>query len=111
MNAESREGIHLNDFNKLIKGIAKEAGIVEEIIITQKRGVERIDTTYKKYDLIASHTCRRSFCTNEYLKSTPTLFIMKISGHRTERNFLKYIKVDEQVAAQKMLEFWKTRNE
>jgi hypothetical protein len=34
---------------------------------------------------------------------------MKISGHRTERNFLKYIKVDEQVAAEKMLEFWKTQ--
>ena len=103
------EGIHMNDFNILIKGIAAEAGINEEIIITQKRGAERVDTTYKKFDLIASHTCRRSFCTNEYLKGTPTLFIMKISGHRTERNFLKYIKVDEQVAAQKMLEFWKTR--
>ncbi len=103
------EGIHMNDFNKLIKGISEEAGINEEIIITQKRGVERVDKTYKKHELIASHTCRRSFCTNEYLKGTPTLFIMKISGHRTERNFLKYIKVDEQVAAAKMLEFWKSR--
>ena len=103
------EGIHLNDFNKLIKGIAAEAGIDEDIIVTQKRGSERIDTTYKKFDLIASHTCRRSFCTNEYLKGTPTLFIMKISGHRTERNFLKYIKVDEKLAAQKMLEFWQAR--
>ena len=103
------EGIHMNDFNKLIKGIAEDAGINEEVIITQKRGAERVETTYKKFELIASHTCRRSFCTNEYLKGTPTLFIMKISGHRTERNFLKYIKVDEQVAAQKMLEFWKAR--
>ena len=103
------QGIHMNDFNKMIKGIAAEAGINEEIIITQKRGSVRVDTTYKKFELIASHTCRRSFCTNEYLKGTPTLFIMKISGHRTERNFLKYIKVDEQLAAQKMLEFWKTR--
>jgi integrase len=34
------EGIHMNDFNKLIKGIAEEAGINEEIIITQKRGAE-----------------------------------------------------------------------
>ncbi len=103
------EGIHMNDFNKLIKSIAVEAGVNEEIIITQKRGAERIDTTYRKCELIASHTCRRSFCTNEYLKGKPTLFIMKISGHQTERNFLKYIKVDEMVAAQKMLEFWKSQ--
>ncbi|KPK87356.1 MAG: hypothetical protein AMS27_02670 [Bacteroides sp. SM23_62_1] len=99
----------MNDFNKLIKDIAKEARIDEEIIITQKRGAERIDKTFKKFELIASHTCRRSFCTNEYLKGTPALFIMKISGHRTERNFLKYIKVDEQVAAEKMFEYWRTR--
>ena len=101
------EGIHMNDFNKFIKGIAKDAGINEEIIITQKKGPDKVESTYNKFELIASHTCRRSFCTNEYLKGTPTLFIMKISGHRTERNFLKYIKVDEQVAAQKMLEFWR----
>jgi len=100
----------MNTFNKLIKIIAEKAGIEDEIIVTQKRGGERIDKTFKKYELIASNTCRRSFCTNEYLKSTPTIFIMKISGHKTERNFLKYIKVDEQVAAERMLEFWKTRD-
>jgi len=69
----------------------------------------QFETIVKKYQLIASHTCRRSFCTNEYLKGTPPLFIMKISGHRSEKNFLKYIKVDKQVAAEKMLEFWKSQ--
>ena len=103
------ETIHMSDFNKIIKSIAEEAGINEEIIVTQRRGTERIDTTYMKIDLIASHTCRISFSTNEYPKETPTLFVMKIRGHRTERNFLKYIKVDEQVAALKMLKFWKPR--
>ena len=103
------EGIHMNSFNKLIKDIAVKVGIDDEIILAQKKGGERFDKTFKKYELIASHTCRRSFCTNEYLKGTPTIFIMKISGHRTERNLLKYIKVDEQVAAEKMLELWNSR--
>jgi len=103
------EGIHMNEFNKHIKTIAKKAGIDEDIIQTKKKGAERVETIEKKYQLIASHTCRRSFCTNEYLKGTPPLFIMKISGHRSERNFLKYIKVDEQVAAEKMLEFWRSQ--
>lgn len=103
------EGIHMNEFNKHIKTIAKKAGIDEDIIQTKKKGAERVETIEKKYQLIASHTCRRSFCTNEYLKGTPPLFIMKISGHRSEKNFLKYIKVDKQVAAEKMLEFWKSQ--
>lgn len=103
------QGIHMNDFNKQIKTIAKKAGIDEDIILTKKKGAERVETILKKYQLIASHTCRRSFCTNEYLKGTPPLFIMKISGHRSEKNFLKYIKVDKQVAAEKMLEFWRSQ--
>ena len=51
----------MNDFNKLFKGIADEADIKEEIIITRKRGAERVDITYKIFELIASYTCRRSF--------------------------------------------------
>jgi integrase len=47
-----------------------------------------------KYQHISSHSCRRSFCTNAYLsKSIPTQTIMKISGHKSESSFLKYLKL------------------
>lgn len=42
-----------------------------------------------------NHTARRSFATNMYLKGVPTISIMAITGHTTEANFLKYIKVDK----------------
>ena len=69
-------------------------------------GSEKIDTVYWKYELITSHTCRRSFCTNQYLAEVPTVFLMKISGHRTERAFLRYTRIDEEMAAKKMMEVW-----
>lgn len=53
----------------------------------------------KKYELISSHTCRRSFCTNMYLAGFPAEELMKISGHKSTTAFLTYIKVDNLQAA------------
>jgi integrase len=93
-------------FNAEIKKIGRLAGIDSEIIITKRKGIEKVDNFYKKYELMSSHTCRRSFCTNQYLKGVPTVLLMKISGHSTEKAFMRYIKIDEEMAAQKMKEYW-----
>jgi integrase len=95
-----------NTFNADVKKIGKLASIDENIVFTHKRGNVKEDRTYKKYELISSHTCRRSFCTNQYLKGVPTVLLMKISGHKTEKAFLRYIKIDEEMAAHKIAEFW-----
>jgi hypothetical protein len=47
-----------------------------------------------KWEMVMTHTARRSFCTNMYLKGIPVPTIMAISGHKTEKNFYKYIKAD-----------------
>jgi integrase len=47
---------------------------------------------YPKYELVSSHVCRRSFATKLYRK-IDTLTIMKITGHKTEKQFLEYIKI------------------
>lgn len=95
-----------NSFNSEIKEIGKLADINTDIVITSKKGIEKVDKSYKKHELISSHTCRRSFCTNQYLKGVPTVLLMKISGHKTEKAFLRYIRIDEEMAAKKMMEYW-----
>ena len=45
---------------------------------------------------------RRSFCTNAYIKGLDTLDIMAISGHKTESNFLRYIKVTREQRAKRI---------
>ncbi|MBD0374207.1 MAG: hypothetical protein ICV51_01065 [Flavisolibacter sp.] len=66
--------------------------------------------TKPKYNLITSHTCRRSFCTNEFLAGTPVLLIMKISGHKKEKDFYKYIRITAEEAALKIEKIWKERD-
>ena len=97
------------NFNYYIKEVVRLAGIDEMIKITHKRGNKIIEETRPKYAWIMSHTCRRSFCTNEYLDGTPTNLIMAISGHKTEKAFRRYIKADQVQKAQMIKKLWDNR--
>jgi integrase len=98
-------------FNKSIKLIGKLAGLTEPIKFSHKIGNKKIEIIKPKYDWIISHTCRRSFCTNEFLAGTPVELIMKISGHKSLRDFYRYIKITPEQAAQKIREIWRQRGE
>ena len=80
---------------KHIRKCAELAGITEEVSLGRIKGGQSIIRTGAKSQFIMNHTARRSFATNMYLRGVPTLSIMAITGHTTEANFLKYIKVDK----------------
>lgn len=93
-------------FNDYIKEACRLAGINQEHTITRTVGGRLISETMPKYKLISSHTGRRSFCTNQYLRGIDTLMIRSISGHRTEKSFLSYIKVTAEQHAERMEKKW-----
>ena len=99
------------DFNRYIKVIGKLAGIDEIIKFSHKRANKKVEVSKPKYSWITSHTCRRSFCTNEFLAGTPVELIMKISGHKSLRDFYRYIRITPEEAAQKIREIWQKRGE
>jgi integrase len=94
------------DFNYAIKEVGKLAGINELITFSYKKGTKTLVETKPKYAWMTSHTCRRSFCTNEFLAGTPVLLIMKISGHKKEKDFYKYIRITAEEAALKIEKIW-----
>ncbi|MEO7802061.1 MAG: site-specific integrase [Ginsengibacter sp.] len=97
------------EFNRHIKTIAKLAGIIELVKHSHKKGNKNIVEVEPKYAYITSHTCRRSFCTNEFLAGTPVELIMKISGHKSVKDFYKYIRITPEEAGEKIKELWKNR--
>lgn len=97
------------DFNYYIKEVGKLAGITQLIKFSHKKGNKDVVTVKPKYAWITSHTCRRSFCTNEFLAGTPVDLIMKISGHKSLRDFYKYIRITPEEAGQKIREIWQNR--
>ena len=73
------------------------AGIDKNVIVTEYKGGKnkRTDTVKMKYELIGTHTARRTFATNMYLAGdVPVHSIMKITGHRSEKSFLQYIVLE-----------------
>ena len=94
-----------------IRECARHAKIDEEVRIVENRGGIVSTLSFKKYQLIGMHTGRRSFATNMYKRKFPTIAIMRLTGHTTESNFLKYIKVTpEENAAMMAEEFFHCQN-
>ncbi|MEO0058897.1 MAG: hypothetical protein RLZZ312_544 [Bacteroidota bacterium] len=60
---------------------------------------------FEKWRLVSSHVCRRSFATNLYGK-VPNKVIMSATGHKTEAQFLAYIKTTGTENANKIAEHW-----
>ena len=80
--------------------IAKDAEINTPFTKFITKGGKNVSTTMKKHEAVSSHVARRSFATNAYKRKIEPLLIMAITGHKTETEFLKYIKVtDEEKAA------------
>ncbi|NMA73306.1 MAG: tyrosine-type recombinase/integrase [Bacteroidales bacterium] len=100
------DAISNQKFNDYIKEVARIVGFNGKESITITRGGKRVTENYQKWELISSHTGRRSFCTNMYKRGLPTLMIMSISGHKTEKSFLKYIKVKQEEHAEMMAKAW-----
>jgi integrase len=86
--------------NKRIKDVGEDAKITMPVIREKIQGGLKVASSIPKNKLIKTHTARRSGCTNMYLGGVPTLGIMKISGHKTEREFLSYIKTSKEQTAQ-----------
>ena len=93
-------------FNDNLKDVCREAGLTEHVIKSITKGGKKQTTIYEKWQLVSSHTARRSFATNLYKSGFPSISIMQITGHKTESSFLKYIKVTKEEHAKMLMMHW-----
>lgn len=81
--------------NEYIKEVAEKVDLLKtEVVINSTHDGTRVSKTVPKYKLIENHTARRSFATNAAAKGIAYQFIMPITGHKTEKAFLRYIKIE-----------------
>ncbi len=95
----TNQGLNLD-----LKDIGKLAEINEKVSINITKGGMRVNNVHKKFELITTHTARRSFATNMYLAGIPSISIMKITGHKTEKAFMRYIKISQEDNAMKLID-------
>ena len=97
----------MNEYLKEIGQMAKCLTAPTSKTVT--KGGFKVTTNYEKWELLTTHTARRSFSTNEYKEGTPAITIMAITGHKTEKAFLKYIKLTPKEHAILLKTHWDKR--
>lgn len=93
--------------NDYLKDVCKQAPLLcGPASKTTTRGGMKTTVNYKKWELVSTHTARRTFATNAYKQKILTITIMAITGHHTEKSFLKYIKITPKEHAEIMAGMW-----
>ena len=91
--------------NRDIKELCRLAGINEEIRVTTYKGNVRTDKIQPKWELVGTHTGRRTFIVNALsLGITPNI-VMKWTGHSDYQAMKPYIDIVDSIKASSMTKF------
>ncbi|GGK72060.1 tyrosine-type recombinase/integrase [Rufibacter glacialis] len=96
-------------FNKLIKDCCKEAGIKQPQTITKYSGGKAKEFTLPKYELITSHTARKTFTTLSIEDNVNLKALKSMTGHKKDASFNKYINITESFQIQELDRTWNKR--
>lgn len=88
--------------NRELKDLCRLAGIDSEERVTVYRGTERIDQIKKKYELVGTHTGRRTFIVNALSRGIAPSVVMKWTGHSSYATMKPYIDIVDAIKAQEM---------
>lgn len=97
---------HLEDqvINRYLKDICQCAGLTEEVEIVETTGGTPVRVKKPKYELVHTHTARRTGATLMYLSGMDVYDIIKITGHTSPVMLRKYIKADKLEVIEKITE-------
>lgn len=84
---------HLNEW---IKRVCKAVGIDDKVEVTSSNGLRHTTELKPKYDLVSSHTARRTGITLLYMTGIPLQQVMLISGHKDEDSIRHYLRLTKE---------------
>ena len=91
--------------NRNVKELCRMAGIDEEIRITTYKGNQRIDEVKRKWELVGTHTGRKTFIVNALSLGVAPNVVMKWTGHSDYKAMKPYIDIVDSVKADSMTKF------
>ena len=91
--------------NDYLHELCKMAKINEPIRQTYYKGNERIDKVQPKYELVGTHTGRRTFICNALSLGIPAQVVMKWTGHSDYKAMKPYIDIADDIKAKAMKKF------
>ncbi|MCC3158660.1 site-specific integrase [Hymenobacter sp. 15J16-1T3B] len=92
--------------NAYLKELAKRAGVDSDTDRPKYRAGENIGAVAPKYQLISSHTGRRTFVTLAIKDGVPWDVIMKVTGHKDIKSFMRYVGSTEERHMDAFFSLW-----
>ena len=92
--------------NTYIKECCKEVGFITPITISRYSGNKRQDITMPKYQLITSHTARKTFATVSLVLGMSERFVKSVTGHKGDSSFNRYVKIANEEIKKQMENTW-----
>lgn len=83
-------------FNKRIQMVCKKIGFTESFKRTSIKGTQKDVEVFQRWQIITSHTARRTFITLSKEKNLPDHLIMKVTGHRSLRSMHGYARFNKE---------------
>lgn len=91
--------------NAYLKELGAYAGIDKPETITYLKGSERIETVVPKYELLSTHTGRRTFICITLALGIPAHIVMRWTGHSDYQSMKPYIGVADEAKVASMQKF------
>ncbi len=92
--------------NKYIKELCEIAGFKNPVTFIEYRAGKAIEVTKPKYELITSHTARKTFITNSVIFGMNIKALKGITGQKKDSTLNKYIKIAEDFKKTEMDNTW-----
>jgi site-specific recombinase XerD len=96
---QAPKGMTNQRLNIYLKELCKLAGFDELTEVNEYRAGKQEKKAVPKWELVSTHTARRSFATNAFKRGMAAADIMRFTGHSTMASFMKYIKVTAEESA------------
>lgn len=94
------------NLNKYIKECCQISGIDSPTIKLEYRGQKIIETAHAKHELITVHTARKTFISISIDKGMDPFYIKRITGHKKESTFDKYVKLNPNKLKEELDKAW-----
>lgn len=94
------------EMNRHLKTIAMLAGVHSTVPRVVSRGGKQIKEIVQKWQLVTTHTGRKTFTTLSLLQGVMPDVLRKMTGHVDGKSFQRYIDIAEQIKREQLLKAW-----
>ncbi|KAA9340146.1 site-specific integrase [Adhaeribacter soli] len=92
--------------NKYLKEVGQILEFKEPVKVLKHKGSSTTEEYVPKHEVLTFHVARKTFITTSLILGMPERVVREFSGHKSEKDFAKYVKLADTFKEQQMHQAW-----